>query len=582
MSEEGNSDKTEKRYMEYLAHLDEAGQQELTAISEELLSQGAFDSELSFGTGGVRSLVGHGTALLNVSNIARLTHALAAALEKAREQAKNPLVVIAYDSRNSSVEFSRTARAVLRKAGFRVKIFEEPAPTPLLSYAVRRLGAAAGIVITASHNPPAYNGFKVYWSDGGQITSPYDKIIEENYREMKYADLAPETLTYDQIAPEPDELLGDEMTLDFTNYLTSENICSPGEKEISILYSPLHGTGGPFFQKVFSAFGFQNFHVLPEQAKPDGNFPTLALPNPEEPSSFELLLKAARPKKTKLLLASDPDADRVGAAIYNPQSGDYTFLNGNQIGSLMLDHLISHKSGSLDSPYVCKTIVTTLMQNRIAADHGIRLVETLTGFKYIAAEIARDPENYLFGGEESYGYLPVTGVRDKDSISSALVLAGMAEKTNLLERLDQLYLQHGLYHDRLVSIALERTNDSPDIVTQLLARISDPAIIGQTVGGRKIVDLINLQPGSPSPVTSEGRELKERLENARVIQLWFSPDARLTLRPSGTEPKIKIYVSLRYDREISPGNLENAKLEIAKQSANILDDFGKMIDIDIK
>lgn len=583
----------EQRYAEYSAALGAAQREELEAQGgakrQELFQQGAFASTLSFGTGGVRAKVGHGTATLNAANIARLTLALAKTLnaESAKPESGAPLVVIAYDSRNTSLEFARTSYHTLLAQNIQVKLFARPAPTPLLSFAVRQLGAQAGIVITASHNPPAYNGFKVYAADGGQITSPNDQAVVEHYQQIKYSELDPAILAKAGTPPAEEDLIGDEMTAIYGEYLQTQNLCDDNPKQISILYSPLHGTGARYFQEIFTLFGFQNFGLLAEQSEPDGDFPTLEFPNPEEPSAFELLVKAGRPKKSALLLASDPDADRIGAAIYDGAAGDYRFLNGNQIGSLMLDHMIRQKGASLKEPFICKTIVTTLMQNKIASDRGVKLVETLTGFKYIAAEIARDPENYLFGGEESYGYLPVSGVRDKDSISSGLVLAQMAEHTDLLAKLDSLYLEHGLFYDKLISISLENSADpSIDLVSQLIEKIAGPAapldtIVGKKLGSRKIVDLIDFREGGTQPLLPEAAELKKSLDPSRVIQLWLAPQARLTLRPSGTEPKIKIYLSMFYPKQLTAEGLPKAKEEIAEEALIILDEFGKLLDIDI-
>ena len=430
----------EQYYEKFLASpLSAAEKAQLETDKAKLTAERAFDGEPSFGTGGMRAVTGLGTNRLNLQNIGRLNLAVAAYFKKS---GASPLLAMGYDSRLTSPEFSRLSYHVLTRAGMRVKIFKRPTPTPLLSFAVRELKADCGVVLTASHNPPQYNGYKAYGADGGQIISPVDKDIQQLFLATEYSAL-PANLHELAETPIPaQDLMEEEIYAAYMARLKKEVFYQAKPKHARILYSPLHGTGGWLFEKAFKELGYGGFRVLSEQAEPDGNFPTVKSPNPEEPAAFERLLAAAAHPSTgsasgdsvagqapDLLIATDPDADRVGCML--KMENGYHFLTGNQIGSLLLESIARKKTKALAKPYICKTIVTTELQRLIADGYGIKTVETLTGFKYIAEQVAKDPENYLFGGEESFGYLPIHWVRDKDSLSSALALAELAEDENL-------------------------------------------------------------------------------------------------------------------------------------------------------
>ena len=492
---------------------------ELEKNKLQLIEARAFDGEPAFGTGGMRAITGLGTNRLNLQNIGRLNLAVASYFKK---KAASPLLAMGYDSRLTSPEFSRLSYHVLTRAGMRVKIFRRPTPTPLLSFAVRELKADCGVVLTASHNPPQYNGYKAYAADGGQIISPVDKEIQQLFLATEYSAL-PADLHSMAATPVPEaDLMEEEIYQAYMARLSKEIFYSKGSKKSRILYSPLHGTGGWLFDRAFHDLGYTNFHVLPEQAEPNGNFPTVKSPNPEEPAAFERLLAAAAGEKPDLLIATDPDADRVGCMLRTstPQgvnsSNGYHFLTGNQIGSLLSESLARKKAKALKAPYICKTIVTTELQRLIGEEYGVRTVETLTGFKYIAEQIAKDPDNYLFGGEESFGYLPVPWVRDKDSLSSALALAELAEDTDLVEALDQIYIRHGLFHELLHSIDLSK---NPELLPETLGKLADPQAFAAKVDfGRAVVDILDLRKGAKEPATDACRELKKQLGEGDVIQ----------------------------------------------------------------
>lgn len=531
-----------------------------------LISAHAFDGEPQFGTGGMRAVTGLGSNRLNPANIARLNIALANYYKKTHAA---PLCVMAYDSRLTSAAFSRLSYHILKGQGMRVRIFKRPTPTPFLSFAVRELKADCGVVLTASHNPPQYNGYKAYGADGGQIISPVDKDIQELFLSVGY-DALPADLQALADKPVPaEDLIEEEIVAAYWQRLEKEVFYTRKPKQATILYSPLHGTGGWIFDKTFKHLGYSNFSVLPEQADPDGNFPTVKSPNPEEPSAFERLLAAAEKSRPDLLIATDPDADRVGAMLKKEHG--YHFLTGNQIGSLLLESIARKKTKSLEKPFICKTIVTTELQRLIADSYGIRTVETLTGFKYIAERVAQDPANYLFGGEESFGYLPVDWVRDKDSLSSAVALAELAEDVDLAAALDEIYLKHGLFHELLHNMDLSQ---NPDLLPQTMAKLSNPTEFAAKAGfGRELVDILDLRKGAPVAKTEACRALKEQLGDADVIQFRLKDYSRLTIRPSGTEPKVKAYLSLMSRHKPTRETLAADKESLKAEAEGILKKF---------
>lgn len=554
--------------------LSAAEKAELEAKKAALIAERAFDGEPAFGTGGMRAITGLGSNRLNLANIARLNIALASYYKNHKG---NPRCVLAYDSRLTSGAFSRLSYHILKAEGLEVKIFKRPTPTPFLSYAVRELAADCGVVLTASHNPPQYNGYKAYGADGGQIISPVDKEIQKLFLGVDYASLPGDLAALAEKPVPAADLIEEEIVASYWQRIEKEVFYTRKTKKSKILYSPLHGTGGWIFEKTFRHLGYDQFSVLAEQAEPDGNFPTVKSPNPEEPSAFERLLKAAETERPDLLVATDPDADRVGAMIRLRSSQvpeptkTYHFLTGNQIGSLLLESIARKKTRSLSKPFICKTIVTTELQRLIADSYQIKTVETLTGFKYIAEKVAEDPENYLFGGEESFGYLPVHWVRDKDSLSSALALAELAEDVDLVQALDEIYLKHGLFHELLHNIDLSK---NPGLLPEVMAKLSHPADFAAKAGfSRELVDILDLRKGAPQPKTPLAQYLKTQLGEADVIQFWLKDFSRLTIRPSGTEPKVKAYLSLMSRSKPTAASLAHDKEALKVEAEGLLKAF---------
>lgn len=561
----------EEYLQEYLkAPLTQEERNEVEHNRNTLLSDGSFEGYPSFGTGGMREICGHGSNRLNIYNIATLTTAFAKVLLHHHRQPCK--VVIAYDSRLTSDAFSRLTWAILKRHNIETKIFKRPTPTPLLSFAVRQLQAEAGIVITASHNPPQYNGFKAYGSDGAQIIPPLDKEIEKEFQNMSYATLDKDVSQLAKAMIDPADVIEEEIIAAYIEKLRLEKFVTAQKKSLPILYSPLHGTGGWAFEKVFTALGFENFALLAAQKDFDGHFPTVKSPNPEERAAFTLLFEEGKQKKIPLLLASDPDADRVGCAIWNRRKNDYVFLSGNQIGALLLESIARKKASSMDKPFLCKTIVTTELQKQIASSYKMETKDTLTGFKYIASEVERDPDNYLFGGEESFGYLPVNWVRDKDSISAGIAIAELAVQEDLVELLDKLYCTHGLYYEMLHNIKL--SPEKKELMNEIIARLRKPSqLAGKSLGGRQVIDILNLQVDGEPPADEELRKLKFLLPAATVVQYFLQPEGKVSIRPSGTEPKVKVYISLRSETLPIPENIEAEKEKLATQANDILQDF---------
>lgn len=498
----------------------------------------AFHQDLEFGTGGMRGIMGPGTNRMNAAVVAMATQGLSDYL--AAECRGEISVAIAHDSRHRSDEFTRVAAEVLAGNGMTAYVFDGLRPTPELSFAIRRLGCQAGIVITASHNPKEYNGYKVYWGDGGQIVPPHDKGIISRVRDV-------EGLAAVKRAQADDpkiRIIGSDLDADYYAAIAGHRLDS-GLKhdgsDLSIVYSPLHGTGSVSMAPALEACGFRNVEVLAAQATPDGAFPTVDSPNPEEASALRMALERAEEVGADLVLATDPDSDRVGAAVRDG-SGRFRLLNGNEIASLLVQYVLRTKAdsdGLNEGDFVARTVVTTGLISEIAKAFDVPVAETLTGFKWIAAEIlAREGHGqFLVGGEESYGYLIGDEVRDKDAIAAAAMIAEMAHVEwtrgrTLLDRLRDLHRHYGMYREALVSLKREGIQGAHEIREMMTRFRNDPP---SALGGEAISEVRDLQEGWNG------------LPASNVVQFLTEGGALVTARPSGTEPKIKFYFSVRGD-----------------------------------
>ncbi len=518
---------------------------------DEKLFIDSFYSDLEFGTGGLRGVMGVGSMRMNKYTVGMATQGLANYILKHHAQVGGEgSVAIAYDSRNNSSYFANIAAEILAKNGIHVYLFSELRPTPLLSFTVRELKCTAGIVITASHNPKEYNGYKVYWSDGGQILPPHDKgIITEVKIAMTGKDASQDPFgKIGEIKEVPSAV--EEKYLELVRGLTLSEEAVKQEKDISIVYTSIHGSGITLVPKTLAALGFSNVSVVEEQAVPDGNFPTVESPNPEEKSAMKMALELGEKVNAELVLGTDPDTDRVGLAVRNDQN-ELVLINGNQAGSLLVYYrlLVGKEKGKLpEHPFIGKTIVTTELIARIAESFGVPCYDTLTGFKFIAGLIKEKEgkENFVAGGEESYGYLVRDFVRDKDAALSAVQFAEIAayaksKGTSMWGMLKDLYLQHGVFQEELVSITLKGIDGVAQIQSMMSRLRTTPP---QTFGGVALAELHDVKAATcKNMITGETTTLP--YPSSDVLQFILTDGSKISARPSGTEPKIKFYFSLR-------------------------------------
>ncbi|MDB5272772.1 MAG: pgm [Chitinophagaceae bacterium] len=515
-----------------------------TGKEDELID--SFYKDLEFGTGGLRGIMGVGTNRINKYTIAMATQGLSNYLLK--HYTNEPIkVAIAHDSRNNSDLFARVTAEVFAANGIKVYFFSALRPTPELSFAIRTLGCKSGVVITASHNPKEYNGYKAYWEDGAQVIAPHDKNIIEEVQKIK--SLADIKFKYDATMIEDIAEDIDELYLKALKNLSVSPEAIARQHDLKIVYTPIHGTGVVLVEPVLKRYGFTNVTVLASQSKPDGNFPTVIYPNPEEAEALKLALEKANEIGADLVMATDPDADRVGIAIRNDK-GELQLLNGNQTGSLLIHYLLKawkEKGQFKGNEFVVKTIVTTDLIPKIAAYYGVKSYETLTGFKYIAALIKKleGKEKFIGGGEESYGYLIGDKVRDKDAIASCAIIAEMAafakdKGSSLYDTLIDTYVQFGFYKEKLTSLTKKGKSGAEEIQLMMKELREKPPI---NLAGSKVIRVKDYNQGSwINPQNGEKGTLDFPKEN--VLQFLTEDGSLVSARPSGTEPKIKFYFSV--------------------------------------
>ena len=508
----------------------------------------AFYTDLSFGTGGLRGKMGPGTNRINATTIANATQGLANHLAKVHGPAQEGSpwrVAIACDSRHRSQEFAQITAEVLSANGFEAWIYPELRPTPQLSWTVRELGAVGGVVVTASHNPSIYNGYKVYAADGGQVVAPEDAQLVAEVRALASdAEVPRDTKNIRTL----DNTWDDRYRAMLATFRLSPHLVANGS-DLPVVYTGLHGTGALAVPAALRAFGFRNIHEVASQAIPDGAFPTVASPNPEEGPALAQAVALAQEVGASLVMGTDPDSDRVGLAVPDGE-GDFVLLNGNETAALLTDHVLSKwkESGKLDRPsFVAKTVVTTNLLVDLAEHYGVEVRETLTGFKFIAEAIRKEEGlmQYVVGGEESYGYLVGDQVRDKDAVQSCCLLAELAHELDqrgerMLDRLADLHRRHGAYKEGLVSLVKEGREGKAQIDAMMQGfRTSPPA----ELAGEKVVEILDFQTREArSPQGEVLRSLPQAASN--VMQFVTEQGSRITVRPSGTEPKIKCYASV--------------------------------------
>ena len=533
---DGNYDAETKAQVKYLIEND----------PKELVE--SFYKDLEFGTGGLRGIMGVGSNRMNVYTVGMATQGLANYLKKNFE-GEQIRVAIGHDSRNNSRKFSEHVADIFASNGFTVFLFDALRPTPELSFAIRELKCHSGVVVTASHNPKEYNGYKAYWTDGSQVTAPHDKnIIEEVAKITDVAQIQtgknPENIT----------ILGEEFDEIYLNKILSLQLsreCVLAHKDMKIVYTPIHGSGVRLVPASLKKFGFENVSVVAEQAVIDGNFPTVESPNPEERKTMMKAIELAAKEGADLVLATDPDSDRLGVALRNKQ-GEYVLLNGNQTLALILSYQLTRwaELGKLDGKqFVVKTIVTSQMANAVAAHFGVKCYDCLTGFKYIARIIRQNEgkTTYIGGGEESFGYLAGDFVRDKDAVSACSLAAEAAawaletKGQTLYEWLQDLYVQYGFYREGLVSV-VRKGKEGAELIQKMMVdfRENPP----KTIVGSKVVKIndylksetLDVETGATTPIEED---------KSNVLQ-WFTEDGTIvSVRPSGTEPKIKFYFGVK-------------------------------------
>lgn len=507
----------------------------------------AFYKDLEFGTGGLRGVIGAGTNRMNIYTVGKASQGLAAYVNSVKQNGK---IAVAYDSRIKSELFARTAASVFAANGIKVYIYKELMPTPMLSYAVRRLGCDAGVVVTASHNPAKYNGYKAYGSDGCQLgLEAADYVLSI----MNKVDIFDEVKTVDfdtAVKNGSIEFIGNDVIEDYLNCVLACRVAPEADvKSLKVIYTPLHGSGNKPVRSILRKIGVKNVTVVPEQEMPNGNFPTAPYPNPEIRQAFECALKLAETVKPDLLLATDPDCDRVGIAVNT--GDDYKLLSGNDVGALLLDFVLSRRkaNGTLPKkPIAVKTIVTTELCRKIAADYGCELRDVLTGFKFIGEQITQleekcEENRFVFGFEESYGYLGGTYVRDKDAVIASMLICEMvafykAKGLLLTDVLEELYKKYGYYFCSQKSFTCEGESGMKRIAGIMdTLRRDTPA----EIAGERVVRADDYEK-SVSRNLENGTESKITLPVSNVLCYYMADGSSLIVRPSGTEPKIKLYI----------------------------------------
>ena len=501
---------------------------------------------LEFGTGGLRGIMGVGTNRMNIYTVAMATQGLANYIKMKFADMKTPQIAIAYDCRNNSKEFAQITADVMTANGIKVFLFSALRPTPELSFAIRELKCQSGIVVTASHNPKEYNGYKVYWEDGGQIVAPHDKNIIAEVQKITDISMVKRKRNAKLIEMLDDSF--DEIYLDKVMSLSLSPKLIKKHKNLSFVYTPIHGTGGQVMPKLFAKAGFKNFYPVEEQMVTDGNFPTVVSPNPEEKAAMNMAIEKAKAMKADIVLATDPDADRVGLAVKD-DNGDFLLLNGNQTASILTYYILTRweELGKLTGKeFIVKTIVTSELLLKIANSFKVKTYDVLTGFKYIADKILNKPEEqFICGGEESYGFLVGDFVRDKDAIITCFMLAeatswAAEQGKTLYQILKDIYKEYGVYREKLVSLTKKGISGIEEIKQMMLDFRKDPP---KTLLGSRITEIRDYKLGVSKDMTF-GVDTVINLPKSDVLQFFTEDGIKVSVRPSGTEPKIKFYFSM--------------------------------------
>lgn len=551
--------------------------EELKALNNEKEIEDRFYKNLEFGTGGLRGKIAAGTNRMNIYTVGKATQGLAKYLVT---NFTNPSIAIAYDSRNMSDVFAETAAKVLAANGVKVYLYESLRPTPMLSFAVRHLGAEAGIVLTASHNPKEYNGYKVYGSDGGQLTDNAANEVLGYINEIDLFTGIKTMNTEDAVKAGLLVYIGEDVDNAYyekvETVVVNKELVKERASELNIIYTPIHGSGNIPVRAMLKRLGYTNVHIVKEQELPDGNFPTAPYPNPENPQVFELAIEMAKEVGPDLIFGTDPDCDRIGV-IVKEDSGEYKVLTGNQVGVLLSEYMLNARkeTGVLSTKdTLIKTIVTTEMATRVAEAYDAQIMSVLTGFKYIGEKIEEFEQtgsnNFVLGFEESYGYLSGGFVRDKDAVIAATLIAEMAlyyktKGKNLAQALHDLFEKYGYYKEELVSITMEGKDGQEQIAAMITAlRENTPT----EVNGVKIATVEDYKLSTRTNVL-EGTKEEIKLPKSNVLKFVLEDRSWFVIRPSGTEPKVKIYASVVGEDDVDAAKKSNAFVANIKQILNV-------------
>lgn len=531
----GNFDEETKKQVKYLLENDE----------KELVE--SFYKDPEFGTGGLRGIMGVGTNRMNRYTVGLATQGFANYLAKNFNKLEQIKVAVAHDNRNNSRLFAETTAQIFSANGFKVYLFDALRPTPELSFAIRHFGCQGGVVITASHNPKEYNGYKAYWDDGAQIIAPHDQNVVDEFLKLSVDDI-----NFNQI-PENIEIIGEEIDKIYLENLKSLSLSPESIKnqaDMKIVYTPIHGTGVKLVPMALKKFGFTNVYNIPEQDVTDGNFPTVISPNPENKEALEMAIEKAKQIDADIVMATDPDSDRVGIVVKN-NTGEFVILNGNQTGSILVYYLVKkwQENGKLQGKeYVCKTIVTTDLITEISEKFEVEVFDVLTGFKYIADLIKQNEgtKKFIGGGEESYGYLAGEFVRDKDAIMSCALIAEASAwaKDNgktLYDLLIDIYAEFSFYKEKLVNVVKKGKDGEAEIKKMMEDFRNNPPA---EINGSKVVEVKDYLLQKAKNIEN-GAETAIDLPKSNVLQFFTADGTKISVRPSGTEPKIKFYVSTK-------------------------------------
>lgn len=535
----------------------------------------AFYRDLEFGTGGLRGIMGIGTNRMNIYVLGMATQGLSNYLKKEFANLKDIGVVVAHDSRNNSRLFAERSADIFASNNFKVYLFDDLRPTPELSFTIRHLKCQAGVVITASHNPKEYNGYKVYWEDGGQIISPHDKNIINEVQKIKNIEEVQTGNNKDKI-----QLIGKEIDDIYINKIKQLSL-SPEiiqkQRNLKIVYTPIHGSGVKLVPMALKSIGFDNIYNVPEQDVTDGNFPTVHSPNPEEPAALNLAIEKAKEVDADLVMGTDPDADRVGIAIKD-NTGKFILLNGNQTATILINYLLTKwaEKGKLKGKeYIVKTVVTTELLVDIADKYNVEYFDVLTGFKYIADVIEKFEGQKIFigGGEESYGYLAGEFVRDKDAIISCALVAEIAawakdKGKSLFELLINVYVEYGMYKESIKSVVRKGKDGAEEIQKMMEQYRNNPPL---KINDSEVIQIKDyLDDASLCQINAKNKGIN--IPRANVIQFFTKDGSKISVRPSGTEPKIKFYFSVR-DKLSDPGKYEEMNEVLENRIKNIIEDL---------